>query len=83
METYSLSRRIFTTNDGRIGLGPMAMRTGDLVVILFGSTWPFVLRPYNNKYKMCGVCYLYGVMFGEAVDAHKIQAGEDEVYQIR
>ncbi|KAK3367646.1 heterokaryon incompatibility protein-domain-containing protein [Podospora didyma] len=42
-------RRVFTCDDGKFGLGPAAMREGDVVAILFGGVVPFVLRPVDSE----------------------------------
>lgn len=75
-------RRIFVTEQGRIGLGPKWMEEGDEVWVLFGSSVPFILRPLpngrstkhehevdptRNNHIVVGDCYVDGIMFGEAV----------------
>jgi hypothetical protein len=50
-----------------IGMGPFAMEEGDIVVILFGETVPYVLRPRGVHYLLVGECYVYGIMEGEAI----------------
>lgn len=39
-----VGRRFFLTAAGRMGLGPATMRVGDVVVVLYGGRFPFVLR---------------------------------------
>ncbi|KAK3936919.1 heterokaryon incompatibility protein-domain-containing protein [Diplogelasinospora grovesii] len=73
-----VGRRVFKCDDGRFGLGPAAMRPGDVVAILFGGIVPFVLRPVpteNSKgekiqeWRFVGECFVPGLMQGEAVEA--------------
>ncbi|KAK4499645.1 hypothetical protein PRZ48_010163 [Zasmidium cellare] len=77
-------RRFFTTRGGRFGIGPQVMQTGDVVVVLYGGQWPFVLRPVDGStaYELVGQCYVHDVMFGEAMERHKAKGGEDVVFDI-
>lgn len=63
------NRRFFVTAGGRWGLGPDAMREGDVCAILAGADVPFVLRPVAGKgrgdFRLVGQVYVYGVMYGE------------------
>ena len=62
------NRRLFVTEEGHVGLGPLLTRPGDLVCILFGSPVPFVLRAVEGgRVVLVGECYCHGVMEGEAV----------------
>jgi hypothetical protein len=66
-------RRIFLSDDGKAGLGPVVTRPGDVIAILFGSIVPFVLRPFDGPegrkcWKLVGECFVPGLMQGEAVE---------------
>ncbi|KAI1395822.1 heterokaryon incompatibility protein-domain-containing protein [Hypoxylon fuscum] len=67
---YCEGRCFFTTKEGRWGLGPPLSRPGDICAILFGADVPFILRPQvkQGHYKLVGQGYIYGVMYGEAVE---------------
>lgn len=41
--------RTFRLSNGAFGLGPQCMREGDIVVVLYGGDFPFVLRPAGNE----------------------------------
>lgn len=59
-------RKFLTTSDGRMGLCPRDTEAGDTIVILFGGSVPYVLRPTsNNQWRFIGECYIDGLMFGE------------------
>lgn len=60
------NRRLFTTMQNYIGLGPRALREGDQIWILFGSKVPYVLRVKGQQYQVVGECYVHGLMNGEA-----------------
>ena len=68
-------RRIFLTEDGRAGLGPPAMRPGDMICALYGATVPFVLRRCWDQQEerfyhlLVGECFVPEIMGGEAVEA--------------
>ncbi|OJD30029.1 het domain-containing protein [Diplodia corticola] len=61
-------RRLFVTMDGHIGLGPGRMTEGDVIGVLYGSHWPFVLRPCGDGFLLVGYCYVDGMMHGEIVE---------------
>ena len=46
------NRTFFTTSSGHMGNGPYLTKPGDLVVILFGSQYCFVLRPEEDRYRV-------------------------------
>ncbi|KAJ4318481.1 hypothetical protein N0V84_006806 [Fusarium piperis] len=67
-----ISRRFFITSGGFMGIGPEAMKEGDVVVVLFGLTLPFLLRRTQenvDKFLVVGPCYVHGIMEGELVTA--------------
>ncbi|KAF1351691.1 hypothetical protein EJ07DRAFT_159228 [Lizonia empirigonia] len=62
-------RRFFVTAGGRWGLGPDAMREGDVCAVLGGADVPFVLRRVGGdeggrgEFRLVGQVYVYGVMY--------------------
>ncbi|KAF5011644.1 hypothetical protein FDECE_2267 [Fusarium decemcellulare] len=67
-----ISRRFFMTSSGFMGIGPESMKEGDLVVVIFGLSLPFVLRQNQAdaaKFLVIGPCYVHGIMEGELVTA--------------
>lgn len=62
------NKRFFCTQNGAFGLGPRAAQTGDLVVLLYGSNAPCMLRPRGLYYQFVGECYLHQHMHGEAIE---------------
>ncbi|KAH8679988.1 heterokaryon incompatibility protein-domain-containing protein [Tricladium varicosporioides] len=63
----STNRRLFITDNGYIGLGPVKMRKGDQICILYGCSVPIVLRKVNGGVILVGEAYLHGLMDGEAL----------------
>ncbi|KAI8677827.1 HET domain-containing protein [Fusarium keratoplasticum] len=47
-------RKPFLTARGYVGLGPAAMESGDVIVILYGAHVPFVLRPKGQEFQLLG-----------------------------
>ncbi|KAF2804652.1 uncharacterized protein BDZ99DRAFT_149700 [Mytilinidion resinicola] len=64
-------RRYFTTRGGYLGIGPVGIRSGDLVCIILDADVPFVLRKSaangagNAQFELVGECYVHGIMDGE------------------
>jgi len=72
--------RFAATTEGVVGWVPKDAREGDLVVLLYGSDMPFVLRRAEKRgggkdrgsrdttyYRLVGECYIQGIMAGEAM----------------
>ncbi|OJD34667.1 heterokaryon incompatibility protein or allele [Diplodia corticola] len=82
LNTSAAGRKLFKTQNGRIGLGPEWMQPGDEIWVLSGGSVPFILRPLTTDilenheaaqdgaeqyHIVVGDCYVQGIMFGEAV----------------
>jgi hypothetical protein len=81
----AMNRAVFNSEDGHIGLGPRNAKTGDLLVILYGSQYPAVLRPHHedeNYFFFVGPAYVYGIMDGEAVREYKARGVKDTFFVI-
>ena len=52
------------------GIGPPAMKTGDIVCVIYGTPTPFIIRQCDDKenYILMGECYIDDIMRGVAVD---------------
>ncbi|CAM1503287.1 Fc.00g080630.m01.CDS01 [Cosmosporella sp. VM-42] len=69
-----VGRAAIETGDGRIGLGPLDTQPGDIICILFGCSWPIVLRRVTDQtssdqkhYTVVGSALVPGLMVGEGV----------------
>jgi len=60
-----MQRRMFTTRDGLINLGPEALQTGDYIALCKGGKVPYVLRKVPEGHELVGECYVHGIMQGE------------------
>ncbi len=67
MEEVVLGRKLFAYAESG-GIGPIDMRPGDLVCILFGCSVPVILGDYDpisKTYTLIGECYVHAKMEGE------------------
>lgn len=76
------NRRFFTTDTGLVGLGPRNMRPDEIVAIAYGSALPIMMRRVDEHYNLLGVCYVDGIMYGEAVKRHRADGKEDVWFEI-
>lgn len=60
-------RRIFTTQQGRLGVGSRSLKPGDKVCILWGCPVPLLLRRNGARFQLVGDAYVHGIMHGESI----------------
>lgn len=78
-------RNFFSKATGLFGLGPKTMNSGDLVAIVYGSPFPVAVRShpgFESQHEFLGVCYVYGIMQGEAVKHHQESGNDDMLFQL-
>lgn len=63
----AIKRQVFITTKGYLGLGPPGMQSTDLVCALLDCKYPVVLRKYESHFLLVGVCFVLGLMDGEAL----------------
>ncbi|UKZ77998.1 hypothetical protein TrVFT333_005732 [Trichoderma virens FT-333] len=64
------SKKFFTTMRGYYGTGSPLVQPGDLICIIPTAQTPFIIRRLEGEqsaYHVVCSCYIYGMMFGEAV----------------
>jgi Heterokaryon incompatibility protein (HET) len=67
---WNAGRRLFTTDQKWLGLGPENLEQDDEVWLLKHANVPFILRPRgDSQYTLVGEAYVHGIMHGELVDA--------------
>ena len=64
--------RTFFVTDRHMGLGPIGIRKGDKIAIIFGLRAPFILREEDGMYALIGDSYVCGLMHGEAMEMTNI-----------
>ena len=58
----------FITEDKFIGCSISSTRPGDVVYVAHGSTYPLVLRPDGEEFRIRGFAYVHGLMHAEKKD---------------
>ena len=89
MQSTCAGRRFFSTEKGRIGIGPRHLAPGDKIYVLLQARPLFILRPceagdrklglFTNN-ALIGYAYVHGLVHGEAFDLP--DRGPDEVVSI-
>lgn len=65
---FTQGRCFVTTQEGYVGLAPLASKAGDQICIILGCRSPLVLRPTTEgTYTVVGECYIHGLMQDEAL----------------
>lgn len=82
MFRYCQHRCLFTTDGGRLVLGPRTVEVGDEVVVLAGCSLPVVVRPHGSQFSVVGPAYVKGIMQGEAVDAYLASGRAPRIYNL-
>ncbi|KAK5662100.1 hypothetical protein OQA88_8005 [Cercophora sp. LCS_1] len=81
--TTNIGRQLFSTDQGKFGIGPSDLRPGDLICVFRGCEVPFIVRTTNNTTEtgkwlwkkqvlhctLVGEAYIHGIMDGEALDS--------------
>jgi len=62
------NKKVFCSEDSRIGFGPRLVNIDDSVFILHGSRVPVILRRQRKGYSVVGQCYYEDWMYGDLVD---------------
>ncbi len=78
-------RSLVATDGGFVGVGLHEARRGDLVVFLFGMSWPWILRPGRpGYYTIVGPAYIGGLSDFDRLD-QLLEEGtlQTEVFAIR
>ena len=59
-------RKPLFSAEGYVGLVPAVAEIGDIIIIIFGATVPFVVRELDGgKVQLIGEAFVYGIMDGE------------------
>lgn len=70
---WQRNRHAFMSEKGFVGLGPVGIMDGDLVVVFRGGKFAYILRGVEGSrkeagellYELVGEAYVHGVMYGE------------------
>jgi hypothetical protein len=75
-----VDRCFYVTTSGGKGVGPYGTLPRDLVTILYGGQFCYILREVGEHYVFVGDAYLHGAMHGELLDPG-LQEGRDGKYK--
>jgi hypothetical protein len=65
------ARRVFSTEQGDLGIAHQGARVGDEVVVVPGAAVPFVVREVEGgAYALIGEAFVHGAMDGEALEGN-------------
>ena len=79
---------LFIASEGNIGLCPQMAVGGDVVVLLYGGSVPYLLREMKPsgegipQWELVGECYLHGYMDGKAVKEQQEQGLQAELFHL-
>lgn len=63
---FQHNRKPFLSAEGYVGLVPAVAEIGDIIIIIFGATVPFVVRKLDGgKVQLIGEAFVHGIMDGE------------------
>jgi hypothetical protein len=81
----SNGRSFFSTHGGRVGLGLLHIKPGDVICIFYNGYTPYIIRPREEYHtrksnKFLGESYVDGLMYGEALE--KEDKNPDEFFTL-
>ena len=65
-----------------MGIGPIGMKQGDRIAVLFGGEVPFVIGNRGYGDLLVGACFVQGIMHGEAARACENNRKKSEVFHL-
>ncbi|WAO91573.1 HET domain-containing protein [Fusarium falciforme] len=79
------NRKVYRTATGILGLGPKFLKPGDCIVVLFGGSFPIVLRPRGRNWILIGETYLHHdeVCLGQLATRAKSRKSQVNVTRFR
>lgn len=67
-QDFARDRRVALSEGDRLALVPSSSLRHVEIWVLYGCSAPVILRRIaDSEYKLIGVCYVDGIMYGEAV----------------
>ena len=58
---------MFETPDGRIGMGQIETKEGDIIAVPYGGKVPYVLLQNGENFRFVSTCFIFDVILGKAV----------------
>jgi hypothetical protein len=82
MRGWTNQRNAFVTRKGYLGIGPKDMQERDVVAVLDGCHMPVILRRRDEGYFFLGLCFVLGLMDGEAATMVEEGSAVTEQFEI-
>jgi hypothetical protein len=82
LATKAYDARFFSTRKGYLGRGPPGIQTADVVCMISGCDYPVILRRQESHYLLVGVCWILGLMDGEALEGVADGTAKVEEFEI-
>jgi len=79
---FHYSQKVFSTEEGYMGLAPPIAEQGDIICVLFGCETPFILRAEGDHYLLLGSCYVLAGTDGEKIRMIKNGELQAQVFEI-
>ena len=79
---FHYSLKVFSTQEGYMGLAPPIAEQGDIICVLFGCKIPFILRAEGDHYLLLGGCYVLAGADGERIRMMKNGELQAQVFEI-
>lgn len=76
------NRRLVEISRGLLALCPRVVQRTDIIAVLFGCQFPYLLRPWGSRFKLLGQCYVQGIMDGQAVQTHRAENQLDNQFML-
>lgn len=61
-------RKVFISSSGFVGVGTTPVESGDIIILIAGMMCMYVLRPFQDGYRMVGFAKVSGLMNWEDLD---------------
>jgi len=79
---FHYSLKVFSTQEGYMGLAPPIAEQGDIICVLFGCETPFILRAEGDHYLLLGSCYVLAGTDGERIRMMENGELQEQVFEI-
>lgn len=77
-------RKVFISQSGFLGVGTKSVEVGDIITVIMGMAVMFVLRPFQDGYRIVGFANVSGLMdwdvWNEALEAGSLHEEEMKIY---
>ena len=84
IDSFSGGKIFRKTASGYVGMFPAATEAGDVIAVLYGGEFPFVMRKLTSEtkanYELVGQCYIHGIMEDGRLDLTDPRYEEKDIF---